>query len=396
MEHDQTRVLLIEDNPGDARLIKELLSEAHTVSFEVELAERLSDGLEALSARRFDVVLLDLSLPDSSGLDTLTKTLSTAQQESIIMLTGLDDEDIAVEAVRKGAQDYLVKGQIDESILSRAIRYAMERKKSEEQIRLHQEQLFQASKMASLGTLVSGVAHEINDPIAYIMLNAPILQKVWAGISPILDEHRQKTGEFYIANMSYTQVSQRMPLLLSGIIDGAMRVGAIVSDLKDFARQSPPELTDMLDINKEVKKAIGLLANLIKKSTRHFSVSYEPDVPLLKGNPQRIEQAIINLLVNACQALSDDTKGISVSTTYNSKSDCIVIEVRDEGEGMPPEVLERIKDPFFTTKRHSVGSGLGLAISDGIVQDHGGTMAFASTPGEGTTVKVSFPAAVAS
>jgi len=141
MQASHTKVLLIEDNPGDARIIKELLSEARTAFFEIEVAERLSDGLEALSARRFDVVLLDLSLPDSSGLETLTKALPMAQHESIIVLTGLDDEDVAMEAVRKGAQDFLVKGQIDENLLPRAIRYAMQRKGAQEALQKAHDEL---------------------------------------------------------------------------------------------------------------------------------------------------------------------------------------------------------------------------------------------------------------
>jgi len=131
------RVLLIEDNPGDARLIEELLSDR--VSFQIEVTQRLSDGLEALSTGRFDVVLLDLSLPDSSGLDTLTKTHSQAHQVPIIIMTGLGDEKLAVEAVRKGAQDYLVKGEIDENVLPRAIRYAIERKGAEKILRESEE-----------------------------------------------------------------------------------------------------------------------------------------------------------------------------------------------------------------------------------------------------------------
>ena len=131
------RVLLIEDNPGDARLIEELLSDR--VSFQIEVTQRLSDGLEALSTGRFDVVLLDLSLPDSSGLSTLTKTHSQAHQVPIIIMTGLGDEKLAVEAVRKGAQDYLVKGEIDENVLPRAIRYAIERKGAEKILRESEE-----------------------------------------------------------------------------------------------------------------------------------------------------------------------------------------------------------------------------------------------------------------
>lgn len=266
-----------------------------------------------------------------------------------------------------------------------------DRKRAEEQAGLRQEQLFQASKMASLGTLVSGVAHEINNPISFVMLNGPILQKAWQGVKPILDEHRRANGDFQIANMSYTQLSERIPLLLSGITDGAKRVKAIVSDLKEFTRQSRPELRDMVNVNKAVKTAVGLVSNLMRKSTNRFSALYEPDVPLVKGSIQRIEQVIINLLVNACQALSDNQQAIAISTAYDSELDCVVVEIQDEGEGMSPEILQRIKDPFFTTKRESGGTGLGLAISEKIITDHRGTMVFDSVLGQGTSVKVSLP-----
>jgi bacteriochlorophyll 4-vinyl reductase len=267
----------------------------------------------------------------------------------------------------------------------------IDRKQAEEQARIRQEQLFQASKMASLGTLVSGVAHEINNPISFVMLNGPILQKAWKGVKPILDEHCRANGDFQVANMPYTQLSERIPLLMSGITQGAKRVKAIVSDLKEFARQSPPELRDMVNINNAVKTAVGLVSNLMKKSTNRFSAVYEPDMPPVKGNIQRIEQVIINLLVNACEALSHNHQAIVVSTVYDSESDCVIVEIQDEGEGVAPEVLHRIKDPFFTTKRDSGGTGLGLAISDRIITDHGGNMVFDSTIGYGTSVKVSLP-----
>jgi len=139
MSDEPIKVLLIEDNPDDARLIQEFLFKVNRALFQVEVSERLIDGLEALAAERFDVVLLDLSLPDSSGLATLTKVQSKARKVSTIVLTGLNDEDLAIEAVRKGAQDYLVKGQIDENLLSRAILYSLERKRAEEALRESEE-----------------------------------------------------------------------------------------------------------------------------------------------------------------------------------------------------------------------------------------------------------------
>jgi PAS domain S-box-containing protein len=262
---------------------------------------------------------------------------------------------------------------------------------AEEQARLRQEQLFQAAKMASLGTLVSGVAHEINNPITSVMLNAPILGKVWSSVTPLLDKICSEDGDFHVGNMSYSQLRERVPVLLSDIEDGAMRVKGIVGDLKDFARQTPSEMNDVVDINSAVSKAIALVKNLIKKSTNHFLVDYGENLPQFKGNAQRVEQVVINLLVNSCQALKDSEQSLKVTTGHNKRSYNLVVEIRDKGVGMPPEVLKRIKDPFFTTKRDDGGTGLGLSISDRIIQDHGGTIEFSSQSNKGTTVKVSLP-----
>jgi signal transduction histidine kinase len=266
-----------------------------------------------------------------------------------------------------------------------------DRKRAEQEAMLQQEQLFQASKMVSLGTLVSGVAHEINNPISFVTLNGPILQKVWQDVTPILDEHRRKNGDFYIANMDYDDLRERIPLLLSGITEGAKRVNTIVTDLKEFARQSSPEFTDRVDINKVTKTVVGLVSNTVKKSTNRFSQTYEPNIPLVKGNVHRIEQVVINLLVNASQALTNSEQAVSVSTAFDHKSDCVLLEVQDEGAGMSADVLQQITDPFFTTKRDTAGTGLGLSMSDRIVTDHGGRMIFESVVGQGTAVKVYIP-----
>jgi DNA-binding response OmpR family regulator len=133
--------LLIEDNPGDARLIREMLAEARGVSFDLEQADRLSAGLERLAEGDFDVVLLDLGLPESQGLDTCARVQAQVSEVPIVVLTGLDDEELAVRAVEAGAQDYLVKGQVDPNPLARALRYAVERKRAEEALREHREHL---------------------------------------------------------------------------------------------------------------------------------------------------------------------------------------------------------------------------------------------------------------
>lgn len=263
------------------------------------------------------------------------------------------------------------------------------KKAAEERARMQQEQLFQAAKLASVGELVSGVAHEINNPITSIMLNAPIVEKIWKQAGPILDEHCKTHGDFLVGRMSYSRLSERMPTLLADIVDGATRVKNIVRDLKDFARETPPDMSDNVDANQVVKKSAALVANLIKKATDNFNVNYRDDLPLFKGNTQRIEQVVVNLLVNACHAIPEKIRALDVATEY--ESEWVIIEIRDQGVGMSKDTIRKIRDPFFTTKREQGGTGLGLAISDRIVRDHGGRMEFESEPGLGTTVRVFFP-----
>jgi PAS domain S-box-containing protein len=267
-----------------------------------------------------------------------------------------------------------------------------EKKKAEDQARMHREQLFQADKMATLGTLVSGVAHEINNPVTFVMLNAPILKQAWQAVLPILDDYQRNHGDFSVGRMDYFRLRERLPLLVDNIIEGADRVKAIVGDLKDFARQGQGQMTDVVDINRIAAKAVSLVGNMIKKSTHHFETDYATNIPTVTGNSRKIEQVVINLLVNACQALPDPKRSVRLSTVYDVNTRSVTVEVCDQGTGMPPEVLQRIRDPFFTTKRESGGTGLGLAIVDRIVDDHKGRLTFSSVADQGTTVRVSLPA----
>ncbi len=254
------------------------------------------------------------------------------------------------------------------------------------------EQMFQAAKMVSLGTVVSGVAHEINNPITSIMLNNPILKKIWDSVSPVLDGYCKEHGDIMIGSASYSQLRERVPVLLSDINDGTRRVKNIVDELKNFAQHRPSDLSDDVDINEVVVKAVGLVSNLIKKTTDQFQTHYAMDIPRFKGNTQHIEQVVINLIINACEALPDKDHAVTVSTAYYQKSNKVVLKVMDQGEGILPEVFNQISDPFFTTKRNMGGTGLGLAISGKIIEDHGGTIDFDSSPGKGTTATVTVPA----
>ena len=272
-----------------------------------------------------------------------------------------------------------------------AARDVTEKRKAAEQAQMQREQLYQSAKMASLGTLVSGVAHEINNPISAVMLNVQVFGRFWQSVRPVLDDYCAGGGGIDIGGMHYADISQRMPQLIEHTLDGVERVKRIVGDLKDFSGQRPNDLEEAVDLNTVVRKAAGLVASMIKKATVDFQCRYAEALPAFRGNGQRIEQVVINLLVNACQAMSDPQQPLRVATGVDKTGRWLFVEITDTGEGMPPEVLNRITDPFFTTRRDTGGTGLGLAISDTIIRDHGGRLQFDSRPGRGTTVAAWVP-----
>ncbi|MDJ0876944.1 MAG: PAS domain S-box protein [Desulfobacterales bacterium] len=265
------------------------------------------------------------------------------------------------------------------------------RKKAEELSRLHQHQLMQASKMVAIGTLVSGVAHEINNPNNFIMLNSKIVEEAWKSALPILEDYYRDNGQFIIGGMNYTEMRDSLPALFTGISDGTRRIKQIVDDLKTYVREDTADLTQEIDINAVIESAVSLLAYMIKNATHAFKIEYGENLPLLRGNFQRLEQVIINLIQNACQALPGAAKGISVSVNHDSAAAAVIVTIADEGVGMPSETISAIMEPFFTTKSDTGGVGLGLSISARIVEEHGGWMRFTSQQGCGTVAEIILP-----
>ncbi|MHC1729653.1 MAG: transporter substrate-binding domain-containing protein [Syntrophobacteraceae bacterium] len=266
-----------------------------------------------------------------------------------------------------------------------------ERQRAEEELRQRQEQLIQADKMSALGILVSGVAHEINNPSGLILLNTPILLDAFQDAEPILEAYYQKRGDFTLGGLRYSRMREEIPQLLSEMLEGAKRIKRIVEDLKDFARRTDSGLTDEVDLNTIVQTSVRLVEHLIKKSTNHFRVDYAAALPPVRGSAQRIEQVVVNLVMNACQALPDQERGIALKTFHDRQGDAVVLEVRDQGTGIASEHLPHLADPFFTTKRESGGTGLGLSLSAAIVTEHRGTLTFQSPPGEGTIARLTLP-----
>lgn len=259
------------------------------------------------------------------------------------------------------------------------------------ELHIQQQQLIQADKMTSLGILVSGVAHEINNPAGLLLLNIPMVQDAWQDAEDILEQHYEQEGDFMLGGLPYSRMRNEIPELLKDMQDSTRRIKRIVEDLKDFARQQKDDETAPFDLNEVVATAIRLVDNSIHKSTDQFSVEYLKSLPVIDGNGQRIEQVVINLILNACQALTSREKSVFVRTFYDPSAEAIGLEVIDQGSGIDDESLNRLMDPFFTTKREQGGTGLGLSVSSGIVQAHNGQLHFASELGTGTRVTLLLP-----
>jgi signal transduction histidine kinase len=266
-----------------------------------------------------------------------------------------------------------------------------ERRLAEEELRLHQQQLIQADKMAALGVLVSGVAHEINNPTGLILLETPTLKRIFGDAVKVLDGYYRDNGDFLCGGLPYSRMREEIPRSLDKLQEAGKRISRIVNDLKDFARQGGSACNEPVDLNAVAQAAVRLVEPSIRKATGRFSAIYGDHLPRFRGNAQRIEQVLVNLILNACQALPDNDRGIELCTWFDTTRNTVVFRLRDEGNGVSPEDLQRLTDPFFTTKRESGGTGLGLSVSAGIIKEHNGTLEFDSTPGSGTTVTLTLP-----
>jgi PAS domain S-box-containing protein len=232
-------------------------------------------------------------------------------------------------------------------------------------------QLIRSDRLAALGTLLAGIAHEMNNPLAYVLLG---IEQAFARVDAI-----SAGGEDL----------GRLREVLQDVRSGAARVAAVVRQLRESARPDGPE-RGMVDVGAALLAALRVAGNEIRHRA-HLVTALEP-IPPIDGNAQRLEQVFLNLLVNATQALPEGRAGNEIDVKLRAQRDAVVVEISDNGSGIPEAVLPRIFDPFFTTKPVGVGMGLGLSICHGIVTSHGGTIEVESKPGRGTKFRVSLPA----
>jgi signal transduction histidine kinase len=355
------KVLLIEDNPGDARLIREMLRDTGT-SVELTVVERLSSGLERLAEGNVDLVLLDLSLPDSGGLETFEAVHAAAPLAPVVVLSGLDDEATAVRAVQQGAQDYLVKGQVDGGTILRAMRYAIERQRLE---------AARADLERQRDEFFSSVSHDLRTPVAAIK----------AAIGVVLANEP--------ANMP-----RPLHRLLGNIDLAADELAKLIEDLLEMARLQVGRVElwrSQVDLRDVVSRAVRAIEPLASERGQRVVVS-QPDRPVLADiDGDRFGRVLRNLLANA-QTYGHDHSRIQV--TVEERPTEVRISVADEGPGIAPEDQTRIFERFYRVGGSaSTGTGLGLAIARGLVELHNGTLWVESTPGAGSTFHVSLPRA---
>ncbi|MBN2178579.1 MAG: PAS domain S-box protein [Deltaproteobacteria bacterium] len=266
-----------------------------------------------------------------------------------------------------------------------------DRKRAEEEKTQLEQQLLHAQKMEALGTLVAGVAHEINNPVNKIMFDMPLLQKVWQDAMPVLKKEAEGKPDKKYGGLTYEFLKENLPQLLSDMELAANRVAKTVSNLKNFTRQS--SITDKrpMELNTAVLNAVRLIETALRKSNILLEYELAEKSPVIEGNLQSIEQIIMNIAINATQAIKHTNGKIKISTGLQKTNGQAFITISDNGKGIAPTITDKIFDPFVTTRQAEGGTGLGLPITYNLVEAHGGEITFKSKEGEGTAFTVAFP-----
>jgi signal transduction histidine kinase len=379
-----TRLLLVvEDNPGDARLVREMVTGHGSLNTEFTHVESMSAAEAHLSERAVDVILLDLGLPDAQGLEAVRRAHAAAPRVPLVVMTGEDDEVLAAQTLREGAQDYLVKGQIDARGLLRVLRYAIERKSTEEARKRSENELLQAQKLESVGRLAGGVAHDFNNMLFAIQGYAELLAQDLGSADPA----RLAPDELLVS--------------VTAISDAAKRAATLTAQLLAFSRRQIVA-TEVLDINAMVTAISPMVRQLVGTSTR-LILKLDPATGHMRADAGQIDQIVVNLVINARDAMPDGGT-VTIETGNTSFDDFhapghadgapgpyVFLAITDTGLGMDHETRDHIFEPFFTTKDVGNGTGLGLATAYGVVHQAGGRIFVYSEPGKGSVFKLYFP-----
>ncbi|MBN1586480.1 MAG: response regulator [Candidatus Omnitrophica bacterium] len=385
MANEKLNLLLVEDSPTEAALIQERLEEAFSGKFFIEHHSLLVTAIDRLGRGHIDVVLLDLHLPDSQGLCTVQRVCESVPQVPVVVLTGLDDDSAGVQAVRFGAQDYLVKGHFSGSEILRVLRYAIERHKILEKLKSTQLQLVESAKFESVGRLAQGVAHEVKNPLAILLVGVEYLAEKIPGDKDLLG---------ILENMD--RAIRRADKIINGLVDLSVE------------RELRFEVDDL---NIVVEHVLLLLTHDLARAQITVIPRLVEGLPPVLVNRGRLEQVFISIFLNSIYAMADGgvlkiktavrevreldkEVGSKVPERLAADQKVVVVEIEDSGPGIGAEEMEKVFDPFFTTKPTGQGPGLGLSVARKIMELHKGIIYLANRPEGGVRATLIFePAA---
>lgn len=369
MNSQTTNVLLIEDNPGDADLVRLRLVEGRS-PVKVNCVNRLSDGLASLESETPSVILLDLNLPDSRGAETFRRVMEHSPNVPVVVLSGQDDEALAMKAVHQGVQDYLVKGNLSSNHLERAIRYAVER-----QALLRALEISQKQKIEFKNQFLSHISHELRTPLTCIHQYVTLLLDGIAGsISPDQSDHLKTV----LKSVNQLHAMIRDLLEAARAESGKMRIEPRCVSLKELVQQAVAMLRPSAD-----EKHIGL------------EIGLDQRLPLLLADPDRVLEVLINMVDNAIKFTPNDGAVMLQASIVDADPGSVYVAVSDTGRGISPEaknlIFERLyQDPDAPDNNRS-GLGLGLFICREIVRLHDGRIWVSSEPGQGSTFTFTLP-----
>ena len=366
---ERSRVLLIEDNPGDADLVRLRLVETEA-KLEVNCVSRLAEGLASLDKHPPSVILLDLNLPDCQGAETFRRVLEKAPGVPVVILSGQDDEALAVKALHQGAQDYLVKGAITKSELDRAMRYAIER-----QALLRSLEISRKQQLEFKNQFLSHVSHELRTPLTCIHQYITILLDGLAGdTTPEQREH------------------------LNTVLKSVNQLGAMVRDLLEGSRAESGKLRierRCCSMAELIRLAVDMMQATAREKMVGLEMGIDGTLPFVHGDPDRILEVLINLLDNAIKFTPADGAVTVQACPIPTDPDFVCVSVVDTGCGIKPEarslIFERLYQDPNSVDSSRKGLGLGLFIAKELVRLHGGRMWVASEPGSGSTFSFTLP-----
>lgn len=358
---DTIALLLVEDNEADARLCREYLVDA---PFEADLdhVSDLAGARKRLQDGTYDAIVLDLNLPDSTGIDTVETVQGAAPHLPIVVLTGVEDEELAAEALNAGAQDYVVKDHL-EATLARAIRYAMERHQAQARLAKLQQELDTRDKLATLGAFLTGFHGELREATEEVTHTLYRLRELVESGGDDTDGEAEE--------------------LVAEAMEEMNRLDAVTRNLRETYKAQ--ETVEAIPLDEVVLEAVNLFRATLPEGVEvEMDLAETPPLDVVSG---QLVQAVIHLLRNAAEAMPD---GGTIQVTVAEAEEGWEVVVADDGEGIPQAVRDRVYEPFVSTKAD--GDGLGLAVADRIAKAHDGEITLETAQGEGTRARLRLPA----